>query len=100
MSGFAIIGATALSLFLVLMAAVPHAPRAAVYGLATCAPSIAKSHNQLAPGLRVVRQSFKRGTCKSSIAIIGGTVGDIWGGNFKNGLWHSRDDLRTWQLVW
>lgn len=97
--GFAI-ATTALCLFLVLSAAVANAQPAEVLKLTTCAPSISNAHTQLAPGLRVVRQSFKRGKCKSSIAIIGGTSGDIWGANYNNGLWHSTDDLRTWQLVW
>jgi hypothetical protein len=48
----------------------------------------------------MVRFSLNKGTCQSSIAIIGGTRGDIWGANYSNSLWHSTDDLRTWRRVW
>jgi hypothetical protein len=75
-------------------------PRAKRSGLERCAPQQARSHRQITVGLRVVRTSARRGKCPNSIAVIGGTAGDVWGFDWEGGLWESRDDLRTWRLDW
>jgi hypothetical protein len=66
-----------------------------------CSPSVARTNKRIAPGLRMVRVSAAKGTCKQSwIAVVGGTGRDIWGFNYDGGLWHSTDDLQHWNRVW
>jgi hypothetical protein len=72
----------------------------AVLGATQCVPSVSHSKKRIAPGLQIVQTSSSKSRCGSSIAIIGGTKGDIWGFDYDGGLWHSSDDLRTWTRVW
>jgi hypothetical protein len=95
-----VLGVATLFVLVALDSASVHAPRAEALAATTCRPSVVHSKKRLAAGLRVTRVSKSKGTCRSWIAIIGGTRRDIWGANYSNALWQSTDDLRTWQLVW
>lgn len=101
-----ILGSAGLLLALATNVAAANGPTNHNAPVTACRPGTIRQIKRIALGLQTKRVSTQ-GNCGSSIAIIGGTSRDIWGGNYNiwagnynNGLWHSTDQLRTWRLVW
>ena len=74
---------------------------AAAMGQITCAPGLTRMNVAIAPGVRLVKSFTSLGSCGTTVHVASrGPTGVIWGIDSSNGLWKSKNDLRTWTRVY
>lgn len=63
-----------------------------------CRAPLRATRRLLAPGLRLLKSTYGRGTCPGGIhPTFRGKGGVLWATDTANGLWKSSDDGKTWR---